>query len=340
MRLRLAGLATCFLAAAVISHATTAVAQPNVVASIPPLHSLVAGVMEGVGTPTLLIKGGASPHTYALKPSDARALENADLIVWIGDDLERFLAKPVSALGASARSLEVMNAPGVRLLYPGDYDEPAVEKHEDEHEHEHEHEHAEAADHDDDGHDEDHGHGHHHDPHSADPHIWLSPENAGAIVTAVAGALEAADPQNAASYRSNRVRLLERLATLETDVQGMLEPVADGRFVVFHDAYRYFEEAFGLHPVGAITINPDRMPGARHLSDLRQKVVGLGATCVFREPQFMPKLAEAIVSGTSARLGILDPLGAGLDSGPELYFRLIRGNAQALADCLAGKTSG
>ena len=336
MRLRLAEIATCFLAAAGIFQASTAIAQPNVVASIPPLHSLVAGVMEGVGTPTLLIKGGASPHTYALKPSDARALENADLIVWIGDDLERFLAKPVTALGASARSLEVMNAPGVHLLYPGGHDEPAGELHE--HENEHEKEHAEAAGHDDDGHAEDHGH--HHDPNSADPHIWLSPENAGAIVTAVAGALEAADPQNAAGYRSNKEKLLARLATLETDVHGMLEPVADGRFVVFHDAYRYFEEAFRLHPVGAITVNPDRMPGARHLSDLRQKVIDLGATCVFREPQFTPKLAEAIVSGTSARLGILDPLGADLESGPELYFRLMRGNAKALADCLTGKTSG
>lgn len=341
MGLRLAGKAAVFMAVTGLFVTSPAVAQPNVVVSIPPLHSLVAGVMEGVGKPTLLVKGGASPHTYALRPSDARALEDADLIVWIGEDLERFLAKPVGALGSSARSLETMNAPGVHLLYPAGRDEPAGELHK--HENEHGHEHAEAAvqehadDHDED---HDHGNGHHHDPNSADPHIWLSPENAKAIVSAVAGALEAADPENAARYRSNQQNLVQRLEALSADMHKVLAPVAEGRFVVFHDAYRYFGEAFGLRQVGAITVNPDRMPGARHLSELRQKVIDLGATCIFREPQFTPKLADAIVSGTSARLGILDPLGAGLETGPDLYFRLMRGNAQSLADCLGRKTSG
>ncbi len=336
MRLRLAGKAAVFMGVAGLFFTSPAVAQPNVVVSIPPLHSLVAGVMEGVGKPTLLVKGGASPHTYALRPSDARALEDADLIVWIGEDLERFLAKPVSALGTSARSLETMNAPGVHLLYPAGQDEPAGEVHE--HENEHGREHAEATVRSHEDHDDDHGH--HHDPNSANPHIWLSPENAKAIVSAVADALEAADPENAARYRSNQQNQVQRLEALSADMHKVLAPVAEGHFVVFHDAYRYFAEAFGLRQVGAITVNPDRMPGARHLSELRQKVLDLGATCIFREPQFTPKLAEAIVSGTSARLGILDPLGAGLETGPDLYFRLMRGNAQSLADCLGGKTAG
>jgi len=275
--------------------------------------------MDGVAEPKLLIKGGASPHTYALRPSDASALEGADVIFWVGETLEGFLEKPLESLGGNARIVELMEAPGIRLRHPerdGNY-EP--------HDHDHDH------DHDDGGED----HEDHDDHIGADAHIWLSPGNAAAIVTAAVTALEQADPAHAAIYRANGERVTDRIGEQAGRLRDILTPVSDKPFVVFHDAYGYFEEAFGLHSVGSITVSPDRLPGARRLDELHGKIARLGAVCVFREPQFAPKLAQAIVEGTEARLGVLDPLGAELGAGKELYFELMRKNADSLAACLS-----
>lgn len=311
--------------------ANSASAQPNVVVSIAPAHSLITGVMDGIGKPTLLIKGGASPHTYALRPSDASALEQADVIFWIGETLESFLTKPLAALSGRARVIELMEVPDVHLL------RPVSEEHHEAGDDDEGHEDGDT-DKDDDEHADEHDHGH--GEHAFDPHIWLAPENAVAIVKAGVAALEAADPENAMTYRANGERMIARIVTQEADLRQSLAPVASGKFIVFHDAYRYFEEAFGIHSVGSITVGSGRMPGARRLSELREKIEHFGATCIFQEPQFTPKLAEAIIEGTDARLGVLDPLGAGLPPGESLYFDLMRKNAEALTSCLSGKPAG
>jgi zinc transport system substrate-binding protein len=300
---------------AVAPHA--AVAEPTVVASIPPVHSLVASVMEGIGDAHLLVKGGASPHTYALRPSDAGLLNRADVVFWVGGELESFLVKPLRALGDRADIVALSKAPGLRLLaarrgglWKGD---------EEEHEHE-----AEG----------DAGHGTH------DMHVWLDPANAQAMVDAIAVALGRRDPAHADVYAANAARLRGRIEGSKGEIKTTLTPVAGKPFMVFHDAYQYFEKAFGLNAVGAISVAPQRLPGARRLGELRERLTSTGVACVFREPQFAPKLAETLVDGTPARIGVLDPLGAGLEAGPDLYFGLLRSNAEAVRTCLEDKPAG
>lgn len=294
-----------------------ATAEPKVVATIPPIHSLVAAVMADIGQPHLLVKGGASPHTYALRPSDAEALSHADVIFWVGDGLENFLVKSLAALGGGADVVALSKASGLRLLASR---EGGVWE-EDEHEHEHEHE-------------QDPRHG------ATDPHVWLDPTNAQAMVGAIVTALSRRDPPHAQAYAANGARVIDRLAGLKSEVGAILAPIAKRPFMVFHDAYQYFETAFGLNAVGAISVAPDRLPGAGRLGELRDRLRSADVRCIFREPQFTPKLAESLAQGTGARVGVLDPLGAGLVAGPDLYFRLIRDDAEALKGCLETKPAG
>jgi len=308
-----------------------ALAEPAVVASIPPIHSLVAGVMEGIGDAHLLVKGGASPHTYTLRPSDAGLLSRADVIFWVGEELEAFLVKPLSALGAAAEVVALSEAPGLRLLAAREGG--LWEEHADEHE---------AGGHGHEGHgdghaheaESEHGHGAH------DMHLWLDPANAAAMVDAIVAALGRRDPGRADAYAANGARLRARLADLRDEIKGTLAPVADRPFMVFHDAYQYFETAFGLTAVGAISVAPQRMPGARRLGELRHRLTSTGVRCVFREPQFAPRLAETLVDGTPASIGVLDPLGADIEPGPDLYGRLLKSNAEAVKTCLEGKPAG
>lgn len=302
---------------------TARTGAPQVVASVKPLHSLTAAVMAGVGEPHLLVRGAASPHAFALKPSDARALDRADLIVWVGPGLEAFLEKPVQALGGKARSLPLLEAPGVRTL-PG----RAGGAWEDGHDHDHD-----GHDHGHDDHDHDHDHDHDSPP---DGHIWLDPRNAQAIVAHVADALTALDPANAATYRANAERTRAALAELDREVAARLAPVRGRPFVVFHDAYHYLEDRYGLAAAGAITVSPELRPSASRLRELRARIRELGAACVFAEPQFEPTLVRTVAEGTGARTGVLDPEGASLPDGPDLYFALLRFNADALAGCLGG----
>jgi zinc transport system substrate-binding protein len=290
-----------------------AAAEPRVVASILPVHALVAGVMAGVGEPRLLVPPGASPHGHQMRPSDAAALQEARLVVWIGEPLEGFLTKPLATLGARARSLELIEAPGVRVLASreGGLWEPdhAAEEH---------------------AHEADHGHG------VIDPHIWLDPDNARAMVAAIAAALEEVDPANAAAYRANAARLDESLRALGAELRESLAPVRDRPFIVFHDAYQYLERAFDLSAVGAITVSPDRPPGARRLAELRERIRVRGAVCVFAEPQVPTDLVAMLVEGTGVATGELDPEGS-LDIAPGegAYAALMRRNAQALVGCLS-----
>jgi zinc transport system substrate-binding protein len=291
---------------------STAMAAPNVVASIKPVHSLVAAVMAGVGEPTLIVKGAASPHTYALKPSDAGALESADIVFWTGHGMELFLTDALGTLASKAKVVELAEAPGITLLPVREGG--AFEPHSD----------GDEAEHDHEGHD--HGEG--------DMHFWLDPENAKLMVTQIATTLAEADPENATAYQANAEAELVKLDALEAELVATLAPVADRPFIVFHDAYQYFEARFGLDLAGSVTVTPDVMPGAARIDELKAKVSSLGATCVFAEPNFEPTIIAAISEGTSAKTGVLDPEGGALTEGPELYQTLLRGLAKSLVDCL------
>ncbi len=297
----------------------TAFAVPNVVASTKPVHSLVAAVMAGVGEPGLIVKGSASPHTYSLRPSDAAALENADIVFWTGHGMELFLADALDTLSTKAETVELADADGITLL-------PVREGGAFEH-HSHGDEHAEE------GHEHEE-HDHAHEEGEGDMHFWLDPENAKLMVTDIAKVLSAADPDNAAKYNANAETEIAALGALEAEIKASLVGVKDKPFIVFHDAYQYFEKRFGLDVAGSITVSPEVMPGAARVDQLRTKVQELGATCVFAEPNFEPTIVKTIIEGTNAKAGVLDPEGSALTEGPDLYANLLRGLASGLVDCL------
>ncbi len=342
-------------------------AKPEIVVSIKPVHSLVAGVTRGVTEPYLLIPGAASPHTYSMKPSDAQALENADVVFWVGEDMETFMVRPLDALAGDAKVVPLSEAPGVTILEvrTGDDWEAHSHGHGEAHGHDHGDEHANGHDHGH-GHGHDHGHNHgdkhahgeahghehgekhaHGDGHGhdhaghghahgdTDAHIWLDPANAKAMVERIVAVLSETDPANAETYAQNGEDMTAKLDELTADLQATLSPVEDKPFLVFHDAYQYFETAFGLNAVGAITLNPGVQPSARRVREIGETIRKAGAACIFAEPQFEPKLVEVVTEGTDARAGVLDPLGADIAAGPDLYFGLMRQNARALADCLS-----
>lgn len=311
MMKRLVLVSVAFLAV----HAVTPAARADleVLASIKPIHSLVAGVMNGDHAPRLLVAGATSPHTYSLRPSDARALGRADVIFWVGHNLESFLEKSIESLPANVTAVALMDAPGVRAL---SYREGTT---------------FEAHDHAAD----DHGGDEHEDENALDPHIWLDPVNAQALVRAIAAALITADPEHAPLYAANAQSLHERIEAMSAELDDMLSPVRTRPFFVFHDAYHYMEQRYGLSAGGSITLNPDVSPGAGRIRDIRNRIQTLGATCVFTEPQFSPKLVNVVTADTTAKTGVLDPLGTTLPAGPDLYFNLMRNMAVAMRDCLS-----
>lgn len=290
---------------------------PDVVVSIKPIHSLIAAVMEGAGEPRLLIEGGSSPHSYALRPSDARNIARAQLVVWVGETLEGFLEKPLSTLGSGAVQLELAEALKEHLLpirAGGVWEE--YENH---------------VEHEEEG-------IHHGEDHEAlDPHLWLDPALGGRIVDLVVPALRQIDPAHADLYRDNGERLKTRLDALGEELQRQVEPVKEIPYIVFHDGYQYFEKAFSLSAMGSVTLSPDRTPGARRIREIRGKVQDLGARCVFSEPQFEPRLVATVIEGSGAATGVLDPLGADIPAGPNAYFQMMRRLADSLVECLQGR---
>ena len=317
--IRPALLATTILTASM----TTAFADVKVVTSIKPVHSLVAAVMQGVGTPDLIVEGAGSPHTYALKPSQAKQLQEADLVFWMSHDLEAFLEKSIDGIATKAVSVPLMESRGLMTL--GFREGGAFDDHgHDEHDKDDDHDHEKHDDHDE------HDHG------EVDPHVWLDPENAKAMVHEIEEALAKADPANAATYESNAEAVMAKLDSLVAEIDSELQPVKGRGYIVFHDAYQYFENRFGVSAIGSITVSPEVLPGAERISDLQEKVRSLDATCVFSEPQFEPKLVATVTENTNARTGVLDPLGTAIDKGPNLYFTLIRNMASSLKNCLLG----
>ena len=324
-----------FLSAAALSLAAyPAAAAPDVVASIKPVHSLVASIMKGVGEPRLIVDGAASPHTFTMKPSHARALEAADVVFWVGHGMETFLEKPLDALAAKATVVALEETPGLEKLpfrEGGAFETHDHKDHGDAESHHHDdHDHGQEAD--GDRARSDHA-GHEHE--GFDTHLWLDPMNAKAMAMEIEKVLAKADPDNARTYKENAAALLQQIDALDAQLAATLEPVRNKPFVVFHDAYQYFEHRYGITVAGSITVSPETMPGAERVAEIHKKVTELGATCVFAEPQFEPKLVAVVTEGTSARSGTLDPEAATLTQGPDLYFQLMEGLAASMKDCLS-----
>lgn len=300
---------------------STAAEPTKVVVTIKPLHALVAQVMAGVGSPVLLVKGLASAHTYALRPSEARALHDADVFVRMSETVEPFTVRIVRSLPATVQVVTLQEAPRLRLLTRRVH--ATFERHA----------HATAG-----KGNSGHGHSHNHARSTLDAvdgHAWLDPDNAAAMVDRIEQALSAKDPANAAAFKANASALRAKLETLAAELDRDLKPIAAQPYIVFHDAIQYLERRYGLNAVGSISISPEVPASGKRLGELRRKIDELGAVCVFAEPQFDTRLVENLIEGTSARSGTIDPEGGRLEPGPDLYFTLMRRLAGDLKSCLA-----
>lgn len=277
----------------------------EVVTSIAPVHSLAARVMQGIDTPYLLLPPGASPHDHALRPSDATALESAALVFWIGPRLEPWLQRPLSTLATGARVVRLADTLGLTRL--AQREGAAFEAHDDEQ-----------------SHPED----------ETDLHLWLDPSNAKLWLGTMAAALAEADPENQAQYLANAEAARAELDALVFEIDARMSPVRGHPFIVFHDAFHYFERRFNINAAGAVALSDARTPGPARIAEIRERIGALDAVCLFREPQFRAALVATVAEGTGVRVGVLDPLGTNLRPGPELYPNLLRNLADALADCL------
>ena len=301
-------LTTLILLTFTVANATGETGYPRVVVSIAPIHSLAATIMAGTEQPKLLLRSGASPHSSSLRPSDLTAIEQADLIVWVGPQMEQFLSKAIHTARPDSMILALMETDGMALLPVREGGIWQTEEHED--------------------------HGDHHDR-TNDPHIWLNPKNAVLITKTIRDRLIEIDPLRATLYGQNSMKLIERLESLDQTLQQRLQPVQTIPYVVFHDAYQTFEAHYRMSPVGAVTIDPERRPGARRLRHIRDYLHQNKVACLFSEPQFEPRYIEPLIEGTALRTGILDPLGSSLTPGVDLYFELMHRLADSLASCLS-----
>ncbi|WP_299636497.1 zinc ABC transporter substrate-binding protein [uncultured Ruegeria sp.] len=312
----------------------TAIAEvPNVAVDIAPIHSLVSRVMDGVGTPALIVAPGASPHEYSLRPSEAAALQDADLVFWMGHDLTPWMESAIETLADSATVTSLLDTDGTVLM---EFRESAVfeaHDHEDEddgHDHDDHADHKDHDDHDDHAKDDDHDHAHG----ERDPHAWLSPANAESWLSLIAAQLSSADPENAGAYFSNAAAARAEMGALSAQVAETLEPVRGGRFVVFHDAYQYFEDAFDFPAAGAISIADASAPSPARIAEIQSRIREEGISCVLAEPQFNPGIVKTVLNGTEAKTGVIDPLGSDLEPGADLYPQVVLNMAKTLAECL------
>ena len=315
-------------------HAPLAEAAPAVVTSIKPIHSLVSNVMNGVGEPYLIITDTTSPHSFTLKPEHASKLESADIVFWIGEEIETFLEKPLDSVAIRARKVSFMESDDIQKLKFREnsiFDEH--DDHDDHKEHDDHDDHEEHDDHDDhdehDDHDKHDDHGHHHG--EFDSHIWLDPINAKEIVSIIADELSLIDPSNKSKYIENAKSTATQLDNLIKETEKTLDK--DISYVVFHDAYQYFEERFNVAASGALTLNTDVLPGARQIMNIRELIEDKNISCILSEPQFNPKIIETIAEDTNIKTGVLDPLGATIPSGKDQYFLLIDDLAASLEKC-------
>ena len=335
----------------ILTFFTPANAELKVVTSIKPIHSLASYLMDGIGKPELIVDGYASPHGFSMKPSHAKMLQNADLIFWVGEDLENFLEKPLKSIAKKAEKIELIEIKGLNVLKfrernifdEHDHGHDDHDKKEDDHDdHDHDDHGKKEDDHDDHDHD-DHGKKEEHDDHDDhdgheghahgefDPHIWLDTMNAKAMLNEMAEHLIENDPKNEAKYKSNLDKALKDIDKLTIEVMTELNNSVSS--IVFHDAYQYFEKRFNVNVLGAFTVNTDVMPGAEQLAEIREIIEHDKVACVFSEPQFNPDIINAVAKDMKIKTGVLDPLGATLDSGKDLYFKLIRNMSASFKGC-------
>ena len=303
---------------------TSANAEVKVVASIKPIHSLASYLMDGIGKPDLIVDGYASPHGFAMKPSHAKMLQEADIIFWVGEDLENFLVKPLSSIAKKAEKIELMEIKGLEVLK---FRERNIFDDHDHDDHGHDDHGKKEDDHDDHGHDDHEGHAHG----EVDPHIWLDPVNAKVILKEMAEHLIENDEKNSATYKKNLAKALKDIDKLIKDTKSELSKSVAS--IVFHDAYQYFEERFNVNILGAFTVNTDVMPGAEQLAEIREIIEHDKVACVFSEPQFNPDIIKAVAKDMDIKTGVVDPLGATLNPGKDLYFNLIRNMSASFKNC-------
>jgi len=296
-----------------LSAQTYAATASNVVVTIAPLHSLVQGVMGNTGEAKLLVQGQASPHDFQLKPSQITQLRQADFVFYVGENLETFLVRALETLPDGTQKIAMAGQPGVTIhdIREGGNWEG--------------HDHSAHADHKDGAHDHEE---------LGDAHIWLDPINAIAMVKVITRELSKAHPENRALYKANALSLISNIEKSDQKIKVLLEPVQKVPFVVFHDAYQYFEKHYGLTAVGSIVVDPAEAASAKRLVELRKKVVEVGAACIFREPQFSDKLSIVVAEGTQANLETVDPVGANIPLGPSFYPALLEEIAEDMASCL------
>ena len=335
----LALISSCAIGTIFLSQA--AIAAPKVVASIAPIHSITAAIMAGIAKPDLLVEPTGSPHSTQLRPSQVSDLQDADLIVWIGPNLEAFLDKPIDTLPKTAHVLTLADAAGLKFLpvreggnwerHNHDDHDHEGEEHDAHEGHEHEHDAHEGHEHE---HEHEHEHGEDHDDHHDDPHVWLDPLNAIQMARAITVELTELDPDNGKAYASNEKAFVEKLNSVIEETTASLKGLSDKPYFVFHDAYQYFEHRFGTNATGSVTLHPGVNPGAARVREIHQKLKDANAVCLFSEPQFSPKILSVLAEGTSAGISQLDPIGANLEPGPDLYANLIEYNANQLSKCL------
>lgn len=315
---------------------------PRVATDITPVQSLVARVMQGVGTPSLIVASGASPHDYSLRPSQASALQDADLVFWVSATLTPWLDGAITTLARDATVIELLTSAGTTALpmrqgalfetHKHEANHSADHRNDDDHDHVQDHDH----DHDHDAQHPDTTHAGHDDPphDDHDPHAWLSPDNGAVWLTTIATALSAADPENAGTYAANAAAGRAELDGLRAEINDILDPVRGGKFIVFHDAYQYFETAFDFPASGAISISDAADPSPARIAEIRARVAMQGITCVLSEPQFNPGIVAAVMEGSGAQTGVLDPLGSDLEPSAALYGQVLRNLAKTIANCL------
>ena len=363
---------------------STAVADvPSVAVDIAPVHALVARVMDGVGAPNLIIPPSASPHEYSLRPSEAKSLQDADLVFWVGEDLTPWLEKSIDTLSRNAEIITLLDQSETKLLKfresalfeahdHDDHDDhdhdKAHDDHDDHDDHDHDKAHDDHDDHDDHDHDkshdyhddhddhdhdkshddhddhDDHDHDKSHDDHddheghnhgTHDPHAWLSIDNAQSWLNVIAAKLSAVDPENAGVYYGNAASAIAELDAVEKEINATLDPVRGNSFVVFHDAYQYFENSFEFFAAGAISLSDASDPSAARIAEVQGRIKNEGIDCILSEPQYNANMVATVLSGTDAKTGVIDPLGSSLEPGPNLYTELVYDMAETLAGCLS-----
>lgn len=297
---------------------STPAAALEVLTSVKPLQLIATAITDGAATTELLLKPGTSPHDYALRPSDLKRVKQADLVVWVGPELEQFLTP---LLSKRTNTLQVL------AQLPVDHAPEGHEGHTEHAEHK-EHHHQAAVTDEHAGEHDAHQHG------NRDPHVWLDPHNAQRIAELLAERLSQLDPGNATRYRSNLQQFKTTLAQVDREIMQQLAPVRNRGYFVFHDAYGYWEDHYRIPSLGHFTINPERSPGAQTVSRIHQALSEAKAQCVFAEPQFRPAVLEAVVRNTAARVGILDPLAADIPVDNQGYFNFLRQLADNMVDCL------